>query len=201
MPSRRSRALAPTPDEHDALARFTIAQANVKASVKYKRAKALLSALCLVTGHTRPSYGVKGIFGTQRAVPMPGADDSPVAAEAVDVEVQLGAAFAMEHPCDDMTTGLQPDVCAAADWLIEHRHSDLSQARESRMETIALCARELHECNEELFACAPKHILEAKPPRIHAALCMCLADAMQLPDEHLVEHMVLGCPAVGLSPD
>ena len=89
MPSRRSRALAPTPDEHDALARFTIAQANVKASVKYKRAKALLSVLCLVTGHTRPSYGVKGIFGTQRAVPMPGADDSPVAAEAVDVEVQL----------------------------------------------------------------------------------------------------------------
>ena len=25
----------------------------------------------------------------------------------------------------------------------------------------AQCARELHECNEELFACAPKHILEA----------------------------------------
>jgi len=201
MPSRRNKALAPTPDEHDALARFTIAQANVKASVKYKRAKALLSVLCLVTGHTRPSYGVKGIFGTQRAVPMPGADDSPVAAEAVDVEVQLRAAFAMEHPCDDMTTGLQPDVCAAADWLIEHRHSDLSQARESRMETIALCARELHECNEELFACAPKHILEAKPPRIHAALCMCLADVMQWPDSYLIQHMVLGCPAVGLSPD
>ena len=65
-----------------------------------------------------------------------------------------------------------------------------------------LCARELHECkNEELFACAPEHILKAKPPRIHAALCMCLADAMQWPDEHLVQHMVLGCPAVGLSPD
>ena len=182
-------------------AKLAAVRARARESDEWRRARRLLSTLCLFTGHLRPAaHEAAHAFGHQGPVPTPGSSMSPEVAEVREIREQIRCAKAFEHPGFVGSPNLPQDNLRACEWLCEHR-DDVSGARLKRLEQLRGALDGLSRWSEEYRACAAEHVRGYKPPPLHVAAVDCLADAMGWPDSLLVEHATLGCPPVGEQPD
>jgi hypothetical protein len=206
MVSRKASAspgtAVPVPDLTNAVraAQLKAARASLHQTKVWHRSLTELKALCLVSGYTRPSGRAAGPWGDQTQVAPPGSDKSPEIAEIESVREQIASALEFEHPCYRLHGALPDDLVAAAAWICDHR-LDISEARRERTSRLSHVAKALSGWTTELYEAAPECVSTAKLPHVHVAFVDCLAHAMGWPDDHLVEHCVLGCPPVGDIPD
>ena len=191
------------PSRSDAARRQRVREAKlrIRDSDSWKRCYSVLSALSLVSGYARPVFKAAE-WGVQVAQ-MPGDPAAPVVARAKDVAAQMASAFATRHPLDEQPASLQPDVRACIEWQCSARAAgrSITEARDKLFADLASCSRELEWGSAELAALSPDFIQCAKPPHAHYCLFDCLGQAMSLPDDDLVDDLVIGAPAQGDCPD
>ena len=171
-------------------------------SAAWRKACALLRPLCLSFGHTRPSgplFGA-GIFQQQKEVHQPGSAASPAVSEIREIKEQLEKSLHYRHPASELADSLTPPLDAASEWLCHHR-ADVSTPRTRRRKDWMRAAELLAPWDARLRALSRAAILACNEPHVKCALVACAAECMGWPDQHLVEHCVLGCPPCGDLPD
>ena len=170
--SRVSRSLA-NPEQQSKLAAV---RARARRSSEWARARQVLGALCLCTGHLRPAaHEVARSFGQQGPVPTPGSSASPEVSEIHEVRAQIALAHTLEHPgfvCDPQ---LPQDTLRACEWLCEHRSEAIS-LRSGRLEQLRDVLSGLAHWSVEYRACASAHVAEYQEPHLHVAAIDCLAE-------------------------